>query len=1409
MNHLSKPASEQSLFAFLAGGGEMGQRTRAFDWSMTPVGSVADWPQSLKTAVSIGLGSRYPIVMWWGQEHLTMFYNDAYAPFLGTKHPGVLGRSARECWAEIWDIIGPMLEGVFTTGEATWSEDLLLVLHRSILREENYFTFSYSPIRDDSGKVGGVFCAVVETTGRVIGERRSRTLRDLGATLAQAKDEHEACVAAASTLATNPQDVPFALIYLIDDDDRSARLVATTGPESGSALAPAHIDIRETAESVGWPLRQVFDTAAPQLLSDVSHRFGPAGMAVLPGGLWPESPEAALIVPIAAPGQAKPTGFLVAGLSPRRVLTDDYRGFFDLVAGQIATAIANVRAYEAEKKRTEALAEIDRAKTAFFSNVSHEFRTPLTLILGPLEDALAETQERWQHDRLELVQRNALRLQKLVNTLLDFSRIEAGRIQACYEPTDLAALTRELASVFRSAVEKAGMRLVVACEPLSEPIYVDRDLYEKVVLNLLSNAFKFTLAGEIEIRLRDNSNSAELSVRDTGAGIADDQLTHIFERFHRVEGARARTHEGTGIGLALVQELVKLHGGTVAVESVENEGSTFTVTLPKGTAHLPADRIGAASRLASTGLTAGHFVEEALRWLPDGEDRETRRQGDKEKNASDNRSSSPGLPVCVSTSSHRPRVVWADDNADMREYVARLLRPTYDVEAVADGAAALAAVQQQPPELVLADVMMPRLDGFGLLRALRGDERTRTIPVILLSARAGEEARVEGMQAGADDYLIKPFATRELLARVESHVRMARARRESEQAARESEERFRTYSNAAPAILWVSNPDTRLEFISRGWQEYTGQSEVEAFGRDGFGWIDAVHPDDQEQSRRIFLEANSKRESFAIDYRLRRADGEYRWAIDSGRPRFDEHGEFRGYVGSVVDVHELALAREYAESIISGSPFGLYVVDADFRIAQMNTDAQNGAFINVRPVIGRKFDEAMRILWPEDVAAEIIRVFRRTLETGKPYYSKDFINPRADKQQVEGYEWELHQTTTPDGRKGVVCYYFDSTRLRQAEQALREADRRKDEFLATLAHELRNPLAPIRNSLHILRLAGDDATAAERVHEMMERQVNHMVRLVDDLMEVSRITRGKIELKKEPVELAAVVRSAVETSRPLIEAARHQLAISLPVEPLFLEADPVRLGQVLANLLNNAAKYTEEEGQIWLTARRDGPHAVISIRDNGTGIPDDMLLKVFDLFTQAERTYDRAQGGLGIGLTLVRSLVEMHGGNVEAKSDGPGRGSEFIVRLPCAVERCGGHVPGERAGRPAEVAPRRILVVDDNHDASHSLAMLLEFLGADVSTANDGPAALAALQTHQPSVVILDIGMPEMDGYEVARRVRELPEGQGVTLVALTGWGQDEDRRKSHEAGFDHHMTKPVDLTKLEKFLAEHEQARV
>ncbi|AKK27297.1 SpoIIE family protein phosphatase [Mycobacterium sp. EPa45] len=721
------------------------------DWASTPLGPGEDWPQSLRTAVSILLSSRFPMWMAWGSD-LTFFCNDAYRrDTLGRKYPWALGRPAREVWAEIWGDIGPRIERVLTTGEATWDQGLLLFLERSGYPEETYHTFSYSALRDDSGHVIGMLCVVTEETDRVIGERRMATLRHLGSDPSVVRTEHEMLAFAARQLADNPRDLPFSLTYLFDEEG-DARLAGVSGIAPDHPAAPA---VLSADGSSLWPVDEPANGRS--VVIDLSGE----PFTDLPTGAWQEPPKQALVTPLLAQG-GTPSGLLVAALNRYRPLDEEYRGFINLVAGHIATGVSSARSYSEQQRRADELAELDRAKTTFFSNISHEFRTPITLILGPVAElrAHAPTLDERAQRELDAIHRNGLRLAKLVNTLLDFSRIEANRVQAHYEPADLAQVTAELASVFRSAIDRADLELIVDCQPLDDPVYLDRDMWEKVVLNLLSNALKYTFAGSITVRVTRQGDEALVTVADTGIGVPADEMPRLFERFHRIESARARSTEGSGIGLALVKELVGLHGGSITADSIEDVGTTFTIRLPIGAGHLPAEALSPATTGRTTSGIAEPYVQEALRWLPDSED------GDL--------SAVPDTPPAAIAPR---RVLVADDNADMREYLVRLLRGAgYRVDAVSDGQQALSRIRAERPDLVVSDVMMPRLDGLALVAALRTDPHTVGVPVLLLSARAGQEASIEGLQAGADDYLVKPFVAAELLARVRANIELSRLR---------------------------------------------------------------------------------------------------------------------------------------------------------------------------------------------------------------------------------------------------------------------------------------------------------------------------------------------------------------------------------------------------------------------------------------------------------------------------------------------------------------------------------------------------------------------------------------------------------------------------------------------------------
>lgn len=1137
----------------------MGGLIRSMKWSETPLGPIEAWPQSLRTMVTFLLANRFPLLLWWGPDYIQL-YNDAYRPIPGAKHPRSMGQPARECWPEIWHIIGPLIDTPYHGGPATWDDDILLEINRHGFLEETHFTIAYSPVPDETAPrgIGGVLATVHEITQQVIQERRVAALRDLGARSAEAKTAEEACVIAAEAFGRHSKDVPFALVYLVNADARTARLEGAAGVEAGAFAAPPVVSL-DPDHGAGWPFARAFPTERIQVVDDLATRF-----PTVPPGPWADPPRQALVLPIPSNIQHKLAGLLVVGISARIALDDGYRGFFELATAQVSTAIANARAYEEERKRAEALAELDRAKTAFFSNVSHEFRTPLTLMLGPVEDVLADPARSLapeHRERLQLAHRNSLRLQKIVNTLLEFSRIEAGRVQAVYEPTDLAAVTAELASMFRSACERAGLSLVVDCPALPEPAYVDREMWEKLVLNLLSNAFKFTFEGEIAAILRSDGEAVELTLRDTGIGIPPEEIHRVFERFHRVEDARGRTQEGTGIGLALVQELVKLHGGSVRVESTLGRGSTFTVSIPTGKAHLPADRIGGTRRQASTALGASPYVEEALRWLPDAESLPLAPVGG--GIGPDALLASPFPSAAVTRqgeereSSVRARILWADDNADMRDYVRRLLSAHYNVETVADGQTALAAARARRPDLVLADVMMPKLDGFGLLRELRADPETRTLPVILLSARAGEEARVEGLEAGADAYLVKPFSARELLAQVSARLELGR----------------------------------------------------------------------------------------------------------------------------------LAL---------------------------------------------------------------------------------------------------------------------DNARLYEAEQQARsqaeKANRAKDEFLATLSHELRTPLNAMLGWVRLLRSGTLDEVTARRGLEVVDRNVNHQAKLITDLLDISRIISGKLTLEMAVVDLTATVASVVEAMRPSAEAKSVAVTSLLTPGAMPVDGDGERLSQVVANLLANAVKFTPSGGRVTVRLERMGDRARLGVGDTGKGISGEFLPHIFERFRQADGSSTRAEAGLGLGLAIVRHIVELHQGSVHAESAGEGKGATFTVDLPIAT-------PGEDRGVDAIDAGGiagegnsaldgvRVLIVDDHTDSRDLFTAILSHQGAEVTAVETVREALAAARHARPDVIVCDLAMPGDDGFALIREVRSWPSDQGraVPALALTAYARLEDRERALAAGFQMHLSKPVE----------------
>jgi PAS domain S-box-containing protein len=881
--------------------GEVERAFAAVDWTRTPLGAPADWPAELTTMVRALLSSRFSMWMAWGPE-LTFFYNGAYArETLGRKHPWALGRPASEVWSEIWSEIGPRITSVIEDGVATWDERLLLFLERNGDREETYHTFSYSPLHDSDGQVGGMLCVVSEDTARVIAERRMETLRVLGGGLAAARTEPEMLAAVREHLTANQFDLPFSLVYLYDADG-SARLSCAVGIEAGHPAAP---ELLEPANQHGaWSHPAAHEQLLVERLADV--------FDALPTGSWEDPPDRALVVPLGSQADDQTAGFLVAGLNPYQRMDANYSGFIDLLSGQIAAGIARARAYRHEQQRARALAELDRAKTEFFSNISHELRTPLTLIMAPVEDALQDREQPLpdlQRERLEMVRRNAARLRRMVSDILDFSRIERKGMGVTLTPTDLVAYTRGLVASFAPAIDRAGLELRESFAPLDRAVLVDVEMWEKIVLNLLSNALKFTLQGSISVSLKQCGGEIELEIADSGIGIAEEAVPRLFERFYRVSQNQGRSHEGSGIGLALVHELVTLHQGAITVTTAPGRGSSFVVRIPYGQA------AGDAIQQMPSPL-AGSYLDEALSWDAD--------------------SLGEGVLVPMPRDASRSgatagSILIADDNADLRAMLARMLEREYEVMTAGDGAQALELIRQRPPDLILSDVMMPRVDGLELLKALRDDPATASLPVIMLSAQAGEEAAIGGLEAGADDYLTKPFSARELVARVRSNLELAAVRREASAAIEVERQRLAGTLDQLPVgVIMIEAPSGRLVLANETVSRILGHPAIALQSLDEYAAYPSLTPDGTQRPAEDYALVQAVRDGRTtrdLDLRYRRGDGREIYIRVNAAPIRDQHGEIFAAVSVFQDVTSqvqsrqlLATHRDILARVAQGEP---------------------------------------------------------------------------------------------------------------------------------------------------------------------------------------------------------------------------------------------------------------------------------------------------------------------------------------------------------------------------------------------------------------------------------------------------------------------------------------------------------
>ncbi|MFD0751892.1 ATP-binding protein [Mucilaginibacter calamicampi] len=1235
MKTLEKESTEQ----FLSGGGEMGKLIRSLDWSQTALGPIENWPQSLRTSVSLCLSSTFPILIAWGPETIQI-YNDSYRPICGAKHPESMGMNFRICWETALPVVGD----AFTRGEhgeGTYINDQRMFLDRYGYLEEAWMTFSFAPIRDESGGVGGIFHPITETTVKMLSGRRIQVLRELSAVINKAKSVEEIGGMTEDKYADYNLDIPFLLFYKYNEG--KATLISAAGVASDTQLAPSEIILNNENN---WPLANSLASGEIEIVTELESRFG--GFTCQP---YDNAPHSAVVIPIKLSGQEEPYGFMIAGVSVCRALDQDYLNFYDQLANTYNTAVSNVYAYEQEQKRAEALAAIDRSKTAFFSNVSHEFRTPLTLMLGPLEDLLGRSSLSADIKvHVESTHRNALRLLKLVNNLLDYSRVEAGRAQAAYQQIDLAELTADLASSFRSIIEKAGMELIVQVQDLQHSAYVDRQMWEKIVLNLLSNAFKYTLKGTITISLNQEGKQAILKVSDTGVGIPEKELPNMFERFHRVENTAGRTHEGTGIGLSLVHELVHLHGGDIGVISTEGIGSTFTVSIPVGKAHLPQEHVLDIAKETDSTALKGAFIQEAFSLLQD----------EAETQNSDNAKSTGDITTHQDFSITKDtRILIVDDNADMRAYLIRLLEPYFSITVAVNGADALQKIYDEQPDLVLSDIMMPVMDGKAMLENLRKSANTIRIPVIFLSARAGEEARIDGLEAGADDYLVKPFSAAELLTKIRAQIKISKTRNHAEQ-------QLRNLLTEAPvAIAIYRTPWHIIEFANTRMLDYWGIDAGHSFGRP----ILEVVPELKEQGFGQIMDGVFKTGERFISGEIpvtlsKFGKEELSYIHLTIEALHNEEHQITGMMAVAADVTEQVSARLELEKVTDTLKLSMEAANLGTWRTDWGTD---NLFVSeiARNIHGipadeeLSFDKTLSVIVPEH-RDRFLQAVLTAVET-KSRFSEDY--------QIQPYDGTKRKWLNSTGKVeldtsgevvGVIGTILDITESKEDEL-------RKNDFIGMVSHELKTPLTSLSGHTQILNLHAkktNDAFAKERL-DKIGSQVKKMTSLINGFLNVSRLDSGKIALQKNDFDLNKLIGEMINESD--LDNGSHEVIFN-PIGEIVLNADRDKISSVLSNLFSNAVKYSPKGKRIDVNASVNNKHVTVTVRDEGMGIKAHDLQKLFDRYYRVQSKDTQQIAGFGIGLYLSAEIIERHHGRIWAESE-MGVGSTFHFTLPLMASK--------------------------------------------------------------------------------------------------------------------------------------------
>ncbi|TPX76123.1 hypothetical protein CcCBS67573_g02611 [Chytriomyces confervae] len=1392
-------------------GGILGQ----VDWAheAPELGDIRDWPTSLKTAVSVTLCSKIQAMLLWGPQFRIMAYNDTAISTFGDKHPFMIGKPYKQVFPDVWPFIEPRMHTIVQTGTPMYHEDRAYTFSRSGFHELTYYTASQNPVLGDSGRFEGVITFSFETTGKVLGHSRVTYLRDLGISLIASPDLTTFWIQLVEFLESHTNELAFAVVYRVSPE--TGVLIRMDTESLSNQMLPKEVDPLQKLDDgedddgltrvvcEAWNSRQMMQLVPPE--SHILHRNGTV-----------------LVMPVVASNGDAPA-LIVAGTRTTLPFDEKYFDFVNMIRHEVSMAYVNVQSLETAKARTDALVELDKVKTSFFMSMSHELRTPLGLIIGPVEDCLKDTDSKLtdnQSMQLELVRKNSVRLLKLVNSLLDVGRLNSGCMKAVFRLFDISEKTGQYLCMFQSIIEKGGLKYQMKIEAIDARLcYLDEEMWQKIVFNLLGNALKFTLSGHIKatLKLSDDGKFVHFIVEDTGVGIPHDQISRVFDQFHRVEFVGGRSFEGSGIGLNLVNDLVKLHGGSIGISSVVGQGTTMTVRIPTGHQHLPRDQVVDSweDPDEQTAKYMTSYLEEAYCFVSDDSARDGINSPPTLPMKPLNEFKTIEAPVSGSLVPLRPPsatssaaassilIFLVDDNQDMRRYLGHVLSRHYSVEVFENGRAALNAMHRIIPALVVADVLMPVMDGLQMVKEMRGLSQLTRVPVILMSGSAtGEAQKLSGFENGADEFLEKPVNSKELIIKIKMLLDHSTIRsnleedvRAQKQISAQTMKRYEQISRVSPVGLFTCNAEGYVIFANDKFAQIFGFDSIDSMspelsssaGSQGMFW-DWIHPDERSQVLSVFrkcLEGDKSVENVEFQVRpplLRKSLWVQMNAISDCEPNGDVV-----VLGSITDI----TVRKYLET------------------------------------------ERIHALEAEQAAQK----------------------QRADEA--------IQSKKESDKFIDMVCH-----ELRNPLNGIANSN--------SLMKDVIEELSQLNENFHHMTQESI-ASLVLKCHECIEAIElcsRHQQTIADDVLNLSKLNMNLITISTTtPFNPKELVKKILSTFRAEMKSKQIKLAIDIndTYQARFgaaeFRGDPARLSQILINLVANAAKFTQKsdkrEIRVVLRAQEipdeepdflaRGPASVfmsddennefgevekvrlegmavlrISVTDSGIGMTENELALLFNQFQQASNKTYAEYGGSGLGLFISKRLADMMGGEISVESQ-KGVGSTFSISIPLSYFKAGltemhrGRHPSDHieftpspmtirstahtAKMIEACTKRKILVVDDNDINRMVLQKHLAKLGHESILAVNGKEAYEIYISQLASIplILMDLEMPVMNGREAAVKIRQFESANKspspIGIIAVTGNARPEQVSEALESGMTNVLLKPFTRDQLSEII--------